>query len=151
MHQSDIEAEQCFTELASRENDIMIATQSLSLRRSIRYLPGHPLLFISHKAITLEKPSKQNQQSVDRHNSSLIKLPKEEFERVRKLKNEKCESSTLIKSIRKQKRSRKKERNPLSCLRPKAEREAKKREKNRIRKALKKKRLKHIQTDDAQS
>ncbi|ELU18872.1 hypothetical protein CAPTEDRAFT_180172 [Capitella teleta] len=76
----DVSGAVCLRRMAKKNKKFMIATQDPQLTKVVRSLPGVPLLYISHKAINLEKPSKASQEESE--------LPAEdkELERLKEMK-----------------------------------------------------------------
>jgi U3 small nucleolar RNA-associated protein 23 len=86
--------------------------QDPQLTRVVRSLPGVPLLYISHKAINLEKPSQSSKDM-----SSTTTPEDVELEQVRALKKQilGAEETPVVKK----KRKKAKGPNPLSCKKKK--------------------------------
>lgn len=84
------------------------------MKEIVRSTPGVPLMFISHNAINVEKPSEA---SVDKTKKILEKklLPREiEMESLKKLKSQLLENGNG-KVVKIHKKKRAKGPNPLSC------------------------------------
>jgi len=82
----------------------------------VRNICGVPLIVLSHNAINLEKPSYQTLDYVNKITNKKFEPKENEIEIVKKLKNELVKNKE-VKRLHKKRRA--KGPNPLSCKKPK--------------------------------
>ncbi|KAK2141198.1 hypothetical protein LSH36_1141g00029 [Paralvinella palmiformis] len=99
-----------------KRNKYLIATQDPQLSDKIRKLTGVPLLYISHNAINIEKPSDASRHKSEEALQDKLLASKSEQDKIKALK-----VKVLGQTEPKNKRKRKghKEPNPLSCKKKK--------------------------------
>lgn len=120
---STVELLKSIVSRGGRNSDrFFLATQVASLREFARSLPGVPILYVDHGVIQLEAPSRQSLLEVARQDEEHMRPKGAERER---LEREKERSRPALKSAKagRKPHMRQKGKNPLSSLRPKAERE----------------------------
>ena len=93
-----------------------VVTQDSYLREKVRKIPGTPVLYLHHKALTLEKPSEINNMSVDNKTQEKVGISEYQAKMIARLK----EKAGIIEvNSTKRKKKKKGGPNPLSCLKKK--------------------------------
>lgn len=115
-HNEPLPASACFHRLAIKQkkhrDKYFYATKDSELSDNLRKLPGIPLLFLSHHAITLETPSDKSQRKANNLLQERLAPSQNELARLTELKREKFGEEPAMK---KKKRKGPKGVNPLSC------------------------------------
>lgn len=106
----------CFLSMCNKNNEkhYIVATQDRDLQKKLRAIPGVPILYLYQKAPVLEKPSDETVEVAQKKFSTLNEWEKSQVERLR-------QENGLVqeKSVKKPKKLKKKEPNPLSCKKKK--------------------------------
>ena len=93
-----------------------IVTQDSYLREKVRKIPGTPVLYLHHKALTLEKPSENSNHSVDNKTQEKVGINDYQAKMIAQLK----QKAGILEETSKKRRTKKKGGpNPLSCLKKK--------------------------------
>lgn len=112
-------AMKCFKSMLQEKNPqrYFIVTQDADLRAKVRKVPGTPVLYLHHKALTLEKPSEKSDQSVVDTTQEKLGISEYQAKMITHLKEE----AGILEEEDTKKRRRKKKGgpNPLSCLKKK--------------------------------
>ncbi|XP_064625480.1 rRNA-processing protein UTP23 homolog [Lineus longissimus] len=120
-HANPVPASKCLYKLLKRKKNqgkYMLATQDPELSEVIRIRPGIPLLYISHKAINLEKQSNTSQEVADRTLHQKLE-PVTQHKTIEKLKVKELGESADDSKPKKRKRKGPPGPNPLSCQKKK--------------------------------
>ena len=108
----------CLRSMVSEGNPqrYFIVTQDSYLREKVRKIPGTPVLYLHHKALTLEKPSDISNMSVDNKTQEKVGISEYQAKMIKHLK----EQAGLVEiNTTKRKKKKKGGPNPLSCLKKK--------------------------------
>ncbi|KFM63719.1 rRNA-processing protein UTP23-like protein, partial [Stegodyphus mimosarum] len=118
----------------------ILATQDRELSEKVRLIPGIPLLYISHNAINLEKPSVVNKETIQVKMQEKLKSSDYQNAVLNKLKRE------IFGNDDEPKRKKKKIKgpNPLSCKKKKERPVAPQNEKTKKRKRHKRSKNKEV-------
>ena len=112
-------AMKCFKSMVKEGNSqrYFIITQDSDLREKVRKIPGTPVLYLHHKALTLEKPSERTNQSVVNKTQEKVGINEFQAQMIAQLK----QKAGILADKHDGKRRRKKKGgpNPLSCLKKK--------------------------------
>ena len=93
-----------------------VVTQDSYLREKVRKIPGTPVLYLHHKALTLEKPSEINNTSVDNKTQEKVGISEYQAKMIAHLKEQ---AGIIDVNSIKRKKKKKGGPNPLSCLKKK--------------------------------
>lgn len=118
-HRDVVNTEKCFRKLIEDKNQqkFFVATQSDTMKETVRSVLGTPLLLISHRSINIEKPTKD---SVNDANEVLNKKLQPSENDIQKLKALKHQKGLLKYDNMTHKHRKAKGPNPLSCKKPKS-------------------------------
>jgi U3 small nucleolar RNA-associated protein 23 len=108
----------CLRSMANEENSqrYFIVTQDAYLRGKVRKIPGTPVIYLHHKALTLEKPSETSNLSVDNTTQEKVGINEYQAKMIAQLKTK---AGILEENTKKRRRKKKGGPNPLSCLKKK--------------------------------
>ncbi|KAF6214253.1 hypothetical protein GE061_008993 [Apolygus lucorum] len=129
-HTEPISAATCFRHMLGKRNKnrYMIATQDRELQSKVRMIRGTPLLFIHHKAPTLEPPSPLSVYAANTKQQQSVFLSDSERQNLKKAKEDILGPRQPLILKRKKKVGGP---NPLSCKKKKTEIKQKKKVKNK--------------------
>ena len=112
-------AMKCLKSMLQEKNPqrYFIVTQDFDMRAKVRKVPGTPVLYLHHKALTLEKPSEKSDQSVASTTEQKLGISEYQANMIAHLKKD----AGILEDENSKKRRRKKKGgpNPLSCLKKK--------------------------------
>ena len=112
-------AAKCLKSMLKENNPqrYFIVTQDANLRAKVRKIPGTPVIYLHHKALTLEKPSEKSDESVNSTIQERLGVSEYQAKMIAHLKKE----AGILKDEDTKKKRRKKKGgpNPLSCLKKK--------------------------------
>ena len=113
-----VPALKCLRSMVKEENSqrYFIVTQDSYLREKVRKIPGTPVLYLHHKALTLEKPSEKSNLSVDNQTQEKVGINEYQAKMIAQLKSQAGISDDNGIKRRKKKKGGP---NPLSCLKKK--------------------------------
>lgn len=117
-----IAANDCLLSLIKNNNNsehYFIATQDMSLSKSIRNIPGCPLLYMKLNTIVMEKPSEMSEKHADELNARQTQLTMHEMNLLKQLKHKELGESEESNQPKRKKRKGPKGPNPLSCKKKK--------------------------------
>jgi U3 small nucleolar RNA-associated protein 23 len=117
-HRDTLNTEKCFRKLIQdkTQSKFFVATQSDTMKETVRSILGTPLLLISHRSINIEKPT---QDSVNDANEVLNKKLQPSVNDFEKLKALKQQKGLIPHDEGSHKHRKAKGPNPLSCKKPK--------------------------------
>ncbi|KAL7676499.1 hypothetical protein ACOME3_002752 [Neoechinorhynchus agilis] len=134
-HSPALPTENCFKNiLENAQCSLFVATQSASLKELVRYnLPGNPIILITHRSVNVEAPSKATKALADAQTRKKVRdqLDAEKMDVLKELERSKKNDLRMVGYKRKAKGP-----NPLSCLKRKEERLAKKRRRGKSKRSI---------------
>ncbi|KAK3090967.1 hypothetical protein FSP39_016102 [Pinctada imbricata] len=133
-------AAECLRRTARKRPVIIIGTQDSTLKEELRGVPGQPLLFIAHNAITMETPAGTSKDSATSQADQRIHPTEHAKSVLDKLKIETFGEQP----VPKKKKKKHKGKNPLSCLKSKKKRQIPKVLDGSVKKRRRKKKIKLV-------
>ena len=118
-HEEDPQpALKCLRSMVKEENSqrYFIVTQDAYLREKVRKIPGTPVMYLHHKALTLEKPSEKSSLSVENKTQEKVGINEYQAKMIAQLKQK---AGIFEENVKKRRRKKNGGPNPLSCLKKK--------------------------------